>query len=297
MKSEKRLKLPAERKRTEEAAPRSTGRIMEGEVASAFEYFSGQAGIYDAHRPRPPAVIPDMLTELARTRRPRLVVDLGSGTGLSTFIWADRAEAVVGIEPNADMRAVAEARKAAHANAATVRFQGGIAAQTGLPDGCADIVTCSQSLHWMEPESTLAEVARILRSGGVFAAYDHHRSPTMDWEAEEALMTFWARVDAAEKARGLPRKQRWSKEEHLQRMRASGRFRYVRETWVHSIEMGNAGRLVGLARSHGSIGVLLRQGLTEAEIGLDALRVAAERTLGDELRPWLFSYTIRIGIK
>jgi SAM-dependent methyltransferase len=35
------------------------------------------------------------------------------------------------------------------------------------------LVTCSQSLHWMEPEPTFAEVARILRRGGVFAAYDY----------------------------------------------------------------------------------------------------------------------------
>jgi len=71
----------------------------------------------------------------------------------------------------------------------------------------------------------------------------------------------------------------------------------VRETWVHSIEMGNAERLVGLARSHGSIGVLLRQGVGEAELGLGDLRVTAERTLGDEPRPWLLSYTVRIGVK
>lgn len=270
---------------------------MEGDIAVNLERYSGLAEIYDAHRPRPPAVIPDMLAQLARTRRPRLVVDLGSGTGLSSFIWADRAEALVGIEPNADMRGVAEARKAAYANALNVRFQEGIAAQTGLPDACADIVTCSQSLHWMEPESTLAEVARILRSGGVFAVYDYHRPPTMDWEAEEALMAFWARQDAVRKELGLPRERRWSKDEHLHRMRTSGHFRYVREVWVHSIETGNAERLVGLARSHGSIGMLLRQGLSEAEIGLDALSAAAERTLGDEPRPWFLSYTVRIGIK
>jgi len=48
-----------------------------------------------------------------------------------------------------------------------------ILAATDLPDGCADIVTCSQSLHWMVPESTFAEVARILRPGGVFATYDY----------------------------------------------------------------------------------------------------------------------------
>jgi ubiquinone/menaquinone biosynthesis C-methylase UbiE len=238
-----------------------------------------------------------MLTQMARMRRPRLVVDLGSGTGLSAFVWADRAEAVVAIEPNADMRAVAETRRAAQANAGNIRFQEGIGAHTGLPDACADIVTCSQSLHWMEPASTLAEVARVLRSGGVFAAYDYHRLPTMDWQAEEALAAFWARVGALEKAHRLPRRRRWSKEEHLHRMRASGHFRYVRETWVHSVEMGNTERVVGLARSHGTIGALFRQGLGEREIGLEALRAAVEPTLGDVPRPWFFSYALRIGIK
>lgn len=115
--------LPEESTQTQEAMSRFTGKTMDGDIAVSLEYFSDRAEVYDAHRPRPPAAIPDMLTQLARTRQPRLVVDLGSGTGLSTFIWADRSEATVGIEPNAGMRGVAEARKAAHANATNVRFQ------------------------------------------------------------------------------------------------------------------------------------------------------------------------------
>jgi ubiquinone/menaquinone biosynthesis C-methylase UbiE len=270
---------------------------MEEHFTLKPDRYTGLADIYNTYRPCPPAVILDMLIRLGRMPRPRLVVDLGCGTGLSTFIWVDCAEAVVGIEPNGDMRRVAEARKSGHANAAHIRFQEGIASQTGLPDACADVVTCSQSFHWMEPESTLAEVARILRSGGVFVAYDHERLPAIDWEAEEALITFWARVDAVRTQRDLPRDRRWPKAEHLHQMRASGHFRYLRETWVHSIEMGNAERLVGYARSHGSIGTLVRQGLTEKDIGLDDLRVTAQRTLGDEPRPWYFSYSVRIGIR
>ena len=269
---------------------------MEENIALGPDRYTGLAEAYNTYRPSPPAVIPDMLIQLARTARPRLIVDLGCGPGLSTFIWVDRAEAVVGVEPNGDMRRVAEARKSGHANAAHVRIQEGMAARTGLPDDCADIVTCSQSFHWMEPESTLAEVARILRSGGVFAAYDHQKLPTLDWEAEAALIAFWARVDAVKTQRGLRRDRRWPKEGHLHQMRVSGRFRYIGETWVHSIEAGNAERLVGFARSRGSIAELLRQGVTEKEIGLDALRVEAKRTLGDDSRPWFFSYTVRIGI-
>ena len=38
----------------------------------------------------------------------------------------------------------------------------GYAHATGLPDAFADVVVCSQSFHWMEPESTLQEIGRIL---------------------------------------------------------------------------------------------------------------------------------------
>jgi hypothetical protein len=61
--------------------------------------------------------------------------------------------------------------------------------------------------------------------------------------------------------------------------------------------MGNAQRLVGMARSQGGLMGLLKRGLTEAEIGLDALRALAESRLSDEPKPWLFSYRVRIGIK
>src|SRR5437870_3530266 len=86
-----------------------------------------------------------IVNRLAGVERPRLVVDLGSGTGLSTNVWSDRADEVVGIEPNPDMRAQAVA-------APGVTFLDATAQDTGLSDACADIVTASQSLHWMEPE-------------------------------------------------------------------------------------------------------------------------------------------------
>ena len=101
--------------------------------------------------------------------RPRLVVDLGSGTGLSTKAWAERADEVVGVEASPEMRVQAEQATAAD----NVRFVQAYAQATGLPAGGADIVTCSQAFHWMEPEPTLAEAARLLRPGGVFAASDY----------------------------------------------------------------------------------------------------------------------------
>src|SRR5438034_10635455 len=99
-------------------------------VEANVERFMGFAEHYDAYRPSMPPVIIDMLTQLARMPRPRRVVDLGSGTGLSTRIWTDRADEVIGIEPSDDMRRQAEARSAELAN---VRYQKGLSTATGLP--------------------------------------------------------------------------------------------------------------------------------------------------------------------
>ena len=70
----------------------------------------------------------------------------------------------------------------------------GLLQETGLPAGAADVVTCSQSFHWMEAEPTLAEAVRILRPGGVFAAYDYDWPPIVHWEVEAAFEELLVRV-------------------------------------------------------------------------------------------------------
>src|SRR6185437_592648 len=105
--------------------------------------WSGRAEAYNAYRPQPPTVILDMFTQLIHQPQPQLVVDLGSGTGLSTTLWAERSAQVIGIEPNDDMRQQAE-KKLAQAGLSNVRYLAALSYQTGLPADSADIVTCSQ---------------------------------------------------------------------------------------------------------------------------------------------------------
>lgn len=259
---------------------------------------SGYVNTYDKYRPQPPAVLIDILTQLAQIERPHLVVDLGSGTGLATRIWVERADAVIGIEPNADMRRIAEEQTAALPNAKHVRYKEGYSHETGLLDSCADIVTCSQALHWMEPTSTFAEIARILRPGGVFAAVDCDWPPTMNWQAEDAYRRFDEEREKVGEAQGFYRDvKQWDKKGHLGRIQASGKFRYVKEILVHQREMGNAERLVGLMLSQAGLSTLLKNGLSEEQVGLPEFRAMAQRTLGDELAPWYFSYRVRVGVK
>jgi len=265
-------------------------------LAANVERFMGFAERYDVYRPRPPQAIVAILTQLAQVPRPALVVDLGSGTRLSTTRWAEHADAVVGVEPSADMRRQAQAHTAALA-VTNIEYRDGYGYATCLPDACADIVTCSQSLHWMEPAPTFAEIARILRPGGVFAAYDCDWPPTLHWQVEQAYRDCLAQATIVEQARGLSRDvHAWDKREHLERMRASGHFRFTKEILVHHVEQGDAGRLVGVALSQGQLATLLKAGASEEEIGITALRDIAHRLLGDTTVPWYWSYRVRIGI-
>jgi SAM-dependent methyltransferase len=255
---------------------------------------NGFAARYHAYRPKPPTALLELLLQLAGTRRARLVVDLGSGTGISTMVWATRAERVVGIEPLDEMRAIAEAGNAPP----NVSFRAGVAQRTGIPDGAADIVTCAQSLHHTEPAGTLAEIGRILRAGGVFAAYDYDWPPIVHWEANRAFDAFIDGVRGLRTKHGIRSEQeQWGKEEHLERMRRSGLFRHVTELSLHNVEPCTAERWVGFACTISLVLPVLDLGLSDADLGLTAFREAAERTLGANGLPWYVSYRVRAAIK
>jgi SAM-dependent methyltransferase len=255
--------------------------------------FTGFADIYDKYRPRPPGAVIGLLTGMAGVSRPRLVVDLGCGTGLSTRMWADVAEEVIGLEPSDDMREEARRRT----TAANVSYRRGFAHATKLPDASADIVTCSQSLHWMDPEPTFHEVRRITRPGGVFAAIDCDWPPrTSSREVERAYMDTMDRCLTLAARVGEDAGPRWAKEGHLARMRESGLFTSTREVVLHHMEMGSADRIVGLTLSMGSVQRCLKAGLSEADLGLDELRAIARRAFGEASVPWHFTYRVRIGV-
>jgi ubiquinone/menaquinone biosynthesis C-methylase UbiE len=265
------------------------------DFSATIERFSGFADQYDKFRPAPPAMLGEVLAQIAGISRPRLVVDLGSGTGLSTRFWADKAGEVVGIEPSTDMRHQAEAMTSAK----NISYREGFSHQTGLPAGCADIVVCAQALHWMEPQSTFIEARRVLRPGGVFASCDYDWPPTTsNWEADLAFDECWNQVDRVEEefqSQLLPVKH-WEKNLHLSRMGASSCFRFTKEILMQHVDTGNAERLVGLLLSQGSVMSLIKLGVSEEKLGITRLREAAKQALGTHQQPWYWSSRIRYGV-
>ena len=193
------------------------------------------------------------------------------------------------------MRRVAAART----SASNVRYQAGYGHATGLPDGGADIVTASQALHWMEPEPTFAEVARIVRPGGIFAAVDCDWPPAMHWGSGSGLQRLHGALCG-------PRPRTWLHpgRPFLGQGRTLGPDAGQRplplRAGSHAAQTsswGTPARLVGLALSQGQVATPLKHGVSEDEVGTTALREVAQRVLGDAPQPWYFSYRVRLGVK
>jgi len=252
----------------------------------------GYAGEYDRARPAPPAVVLDVMERYAGGR-PALVVDLGTGTGLSARAWAGRSERVIGVEANPAMLAIARESTTDPG----VTFVEGYAEATGLGSGEADIVTCAQAFHWMDPHVVLPEVARLLRPGGVFAAYDYDQVPAIDARLDEAFARV---IDERWKARerlGIHAvTSTWPKSQHIDRLRESGLFAFAREVHCHAELVVDGRRLTALADSLGGPGEIFEGQAPELDDAAQSLaRLALEEL--PEPRTGLLGYTIRLGIR
>ena len=123
------------------------------EPSKPTERFTGLSELYAKGRPSyPPEIIQWCLDQLPTP--PKLIVDVGCGTGISTRAFAATGHAVIGIDPNAEMLAAAITQGSAE-------YRAGSSTSTGLPDASADLIIAAQAFHWFEIPATLHEFARI----------------------------------------------------------------------------------------------------------------------------------------
>ncbi|KAM3102692.1 class I SAM-dependent methyltransferase [Phormidesmis sp. 146-12] len=144
--------------------------------------FSDRASDYVKYRPTYPTEAIDQILEGLGTPSQLVAADIGAGTGISARLLGDRELQVWAIEPNAAMSQVAEV----HPN---VTYRAATAEQTDLSDASVDLITCFQSFHWFDPEPTLAEFRRILKSSGRLALVWNDRDQSNEFsEGYETLL-------------------------------------------------------------------------------------------------------------
>jgi SAM-dependent methyltransferase len=124
--------------------------------------FTSRAGDYVRYRPSYPAAAIDAL--LAGLGEPASLVaaDVGAGTGISARLVAERGARVFAVEPNRAMREAATPH-------AGVTWLDGSAEAIPLADGAVDLVLAAQAYHWFRANESVAEMARVVKSGGRLA--------------------------------------------------------------------------------------------------------------------------------
>jgi SAM-dependent methyltransferase len=128
------------------------------------DHFSAQAADYGRYRPTYPVPLFEWLASAAPARR--LVWDCATGNG----------QAAIGLAPHFESVLATDASENQLSHAAQhprIAYRLAQAEASGLPDGCADLVTVAQALHWFHFDSFYEEVRRVLAPGGVFAAWTY----------------------------------------------------------------------------------------------------------------------------
>jgi ubiquinone/menaquinone biosynthesis C-methylase UbiE len=133
-------------------------------MPSSSPSFGKVADAYEAYRLGYTGLVWDHLARRCGLVERADVIDLGCGTGLSSRPLIDRGANLIGIEPDAEMLARAEAALGDRA-----RFQLARAEQLPLPDRSIDLVVAAQAAHWFEEPEAGDEVLRVLRPGGYVA--------------------------------------------------------------------------------------------------------------------------------
>jgi len=153
------------------------------------DHFSGHAADYTRYRPTYP---PELFTWLAQQAPARtLAWDCATGNGQAALGLAAHFDAVIATDASANQIAAASAHP-------RVRYAVAPAEASGIAAHSVDLITVGQALHWFDFPAFYAEAARVLKPGGVLAAWCYglmQVSPAIDaavWRLYEPITgAYW----------------------------------------------------------------------------------------------------------
>jgi SAM-dependent methyltransferase len=112
-----------------------------------------------------------------------LTWDCGTGNGQAARALAEHFHRVHATDLSAEQIAQAEIDP-------RIDYRAAPAEASGLPGHSCDLVTVAQALHWFCGDAFYAEVRRVLKPGGVFAAWTYtllHGEPALNAVVEDFL--------------------------------------------------------------------------------------------------------------
>ena len=254
---------------------------MSRAAKAAFkDHFSRLAAAYASFRPHYPRALFEFLAGCCPRRE--LAWDCACGSGQATIDLAQHFNAVLATDASAAQIAAALAR-------ANVRYRVADATASGLPSDSTDLVSVAQALHWFDLEPFYAEARRVLRSGGVLAAWSYGVLHVAGEEIERCVQHFyWDTVGAY-----------WPPERRLvEEGYRSLPFAFAEMT-APSFEMQedwSLPQLIGYVRSWSASARYLEKNAVDPAAVLEA-QLAAVWGNADELRRVRWPLSLRMGLK
>ena len=145
------------------------------------DHFSSHAAAYAAHRPTYPASLFAWLAD--QTPGHALAWDVATGNGQAAVALGAQFDSIYASDASAGQIEQAQAHS-------KVAYHVEPAERCGLADHAADLVVVGQALHWFDHARFFAEVQRVLRPRGVFAAWCYELL-NVDDAVDHAVRTFY----------------------------------------------------------------------------------------------------------
>jgi SAM-dependent methyltransferase len=127
--------------------------------------YSPYAGQYARTRPTYPPALFDRLAALVERRD--VAWDCATGSGQAARDLAERFAHVVATDLSAEQVRQAPPHP-------RIEYRVCPAERSGLADASVDLTTVASALHWFDLDAFYAEARRVLRPGGILAAWTYH---------------------------------------------------------------------------------------------------------------------------
>ena len=195
-----------------------------------IQRFSNRATNYAKYRPGYPPALIEILEHAGLPKGGR-VADIGSGTGKLTEIFLASGHRVFAVEPNREMRQMAEVTLGHHPNFISVDAQ---AEATGLPGSSVDWIVIGQAFHWFNSDAARREFIRILCPKGGLAVIWNERQNDADtfastyqrivdqYKQDKEPVSHKSITPATLDAFFAPEKPQWTHIDHIQQLDRQG---------------------------------------------------------------------------
>lgn len=133
------------------------------------------------YRPSYPVDIIEYLRQNFHLDNSDIIVDVGSGTGISAEIFLKEGFTVIAVEPNKEMREQAERTLRGYSGFSSVA---GTAEATTIPENTADFIIAAQAFHWFDKRTSRDSFKKLLRKDGIVVLIWNERLTETAFEKE-----------------------------------------------------------------------------------------------------------------